>query len=77
MEACCAAVEDAIENAQMYDRLLASTKEYPDVQQVLMKLQRASLENHLPAFERCVQRGGELGKDNGKGRGHGLGRRCG
>ena len=63
LAACRAGVDAEIENARMYDRLLALMAEYPDVQQVLVRLQRASSENHLPAFQRCVERGG--------GRGHG------
>ena len=42
IEACRAGVEGEIENAEMYDRLLDETKEYPDVQQLLMQLQKAS-----------------------------------
>jgi hypothetical protein len=34
----------------MYERLLDSTKQYPDVQAVLTQLQRASRENHLPVL---------------------------
>jgi len=69
IEACRVGVEGEIENAEMYDRLLDATKKYPDVQQVLMQLQRASAENHLPAFQRCVERGGEPGKGPGHRRG--------
>ena len=58
LEACQLGVADEIENAQMYDRLLDSTIDYPDIQAVLKQLQRASKENHLPAFQRCVERGG-------------------
>jgi len=65
LEACRAGVEAEIENAEMYDRLLDSTKDYPDVQQVLKQLQRASAENHLPAFQRCVERGGIMGEGRG------------
>ncbi len=54
--ACQMGVEAEIENAGMYDRLLAMTPDYPDVQQVFRHLQRASQENHLPAFARCVAR---------------------
>ena len=71
LDACHLGVEAEIENAEMYDRLLDSTKEYPDVQDVLIQLQRASKENHLPAFQRCVERGG------GRGEGRGQHRRCG
>ena len=66
LDACRLGVEAEIENAAMYNRLLDSTKEYPDVQQVLMQLQRASAENHLPAFQRCVERGGDQGEGRGQ-----------
>ena len=65
LEACRLGVEAEIENAEMYDRLLDSTTEYPDVQDVLMQLQRASKENHLPAFQRCVEREGNQGEGRG------------
>jgi hypothetical protein len=76
LDACQLGVKDEIENAEMYDRLLDLTIEYPDVQEVLKKLQRASKENHLPAFQRCVESGGirkegRNGRDTkGKGRRH-------
>lgn len=41
----------------MYDRILAETSE-PDVRRVLLHLQSASRDRHLPAFERCVDREG-------------------
>ena len=56
LEACQIGVRSEIENGQMYRRLLALTKEYPDVQRVFLNLQRASQENHLPAFQSCVER---------------------
>ncbi len=56
MEACKAGVEAEIENVAMYDRLLKVTAGYPDIQRVLMNLQRASSANHLPALQRCVAR---------------------
>ena len=39
LEACRVGVEAEIENAEMYNRLLQSTIEYPDVQEVLIQLQ--------------------------------------
>lgn len=57
LEACQAGVQDEIDNAEMYDRLLEVTSDYPDVQSVLKRLQNASQNNHLPAFQRCVERG--------------------
>lgn len=56
LAACQAGVTAEIDNAAMYDRLLAASSDYPDVQRVLRNLQRASQENHLPAFQRCVER---------------------
>ena len=56
LEACEGGVEAEVENAEMYDRLLTLTVDYPDIQYVLKQLQRASAENHLPAFQRCVER---------------------
>lgn len=68
LDACRLAVEDEIENAEMYERLLKSVSDYPDVVAVLKQLQRASVENHLPAFQRCVAR--EQGSGRGRGQGH-------
>jgi len=73
LEACEIGVSAEIENATMYDKLLSAAADYPDVQAVLKNLQRASQENHLPAFQRCVDRGGSAG--SGQGRGKGMGRR--
>jgi hypothetical protein len=56
LEGCHIAIEAEIENAEMYERLLDLTREYPDVQGVLTQLQRASTENHLPAFQRRAKR---------------------
>ena len=56
LAACEAGVQAEIENGEMYHRLLALTEGYPDVQRVFLNLQRASQENHLYAFQRCVQR---------------------
>ncbi|NQV79017.1 MAG: DUF2202 domain-containing protein [Alphaproteobacteria bacterium] len=67
-DACAAAVQGEIENAAMYDRLLATVDDAA-VKDVLRRLQCASQENHLPAFRRCLerQRGG-----GGQGRGRGF-----
>ena len=54
LEACEKGVQGEIENREMYQRLLNLTQEYPDVQRVFLNLQRASQENHLPAFQRCA-----------------------
>lgn len=64
-DACRAGVAGEIDNAAMYDRLLAVT-DRPDILAVFENLRSASQDNHLPAFERCRQRGGR-----GQGRGGG------
>ena len=54
-EGCEQAVDAEQDNMTMYDRILAETSE-PDVRRVLLHLQSASRDRHLPAFERCVHR---------------------
>ena len=54
-EACQQAVDAEQDNMTMYDRLLAETPEAV-VRRVLLNLQSASRDRHLPAFERCVNR---------------------
>lgn len=44
-------VNAEVANIQMYDMLLAYVGNYPDVQDVFYKLQAASFNNHLPAFQ--------------------------
>jgi hypothetical protein len=53
--ACAHVVNAEIENAALYDRLLATT-DRPDIRGVLRNLQEASQQRHLPAFQRCAQR---------------------
>lgn len=72
LEACQQGVEAEIENMEMYSRLLEQSEDFPEVQAVLRELQRASKENHLPAFQRCVERGGTPGRSGGR-RGRGCG----
>ena len=55
-EACAAGVAAEIENGALYERLLASTRR-PDILAVFRNLQEASQQRHLPAFQRCVERG--------------------
>ena len=55
--ACELAIGFERENAALYDRILPHVTE-PDVREVLDRLRLASLERHLPAFERCVSRKG-------------------
>lgn len=66
LDACRQGVEAEIENGEMYNRLLDLTENYPDVQSVLIQLQRASEENHLPAFQRCVERGSTRNEPRGQ-----------
>lgn len=54
-DACRAGVAAEIENEAMYDRLLQQITE-PAVLIVMKRLQRASQEQHLPAFRRCLER---------------------
>jgi hypothetical protein len=67
-EACEAGIKAEIANRDLYKQLFDSTKRQ-DILFVYNNLQRASAENHLPAFQRCVERGG-----GGEGRGYGNGR---
>ncbi len=68
-EACRAGVEAEIENAALYDRLMAGTSR-SDVLEVYRNLQRASQQNHLPAFRRSAE-----GAEHGSGGGHGRRKR--
>ncbi len=61
LEAYQARVDAEIENMTMYERLLAATEE-PDVTHVLSRLQAASRDNHLPAFQRCLEGGKDCGQ---------------
>jgi hypothetical protein len=66
LEACRAGVEGEIENIAMYDRFLKET-EIPDIRGLFQRLQARSRDAHLPAFQRCVARGGETGGGRGQG----------
>lgn len=55
-EACAAAVAAEIANGEMYERLLGAAQ-HTDILTVLRNLQQASQQRHLPAFQRCAQRG--------------------
>jgi hypothetical protein len=61
-EACAAGVAAEIENAGLYERLLSATGR-PDILGVFRRLQAASQERHLRAFERCAQGLGGGGGD--------------
>lgn len=69
-EACAAGVAAEIENGALYQRLLASTQR-PDILTVFRNLQEASQQRHLPAFQRCAERGAGGGRQR---RGWGGGR---
>jgi hypothetical protein len=64
--ACKAGVDAEIANRDLYTKLFATTAR-EDILIVYKALQRASDENHLPAFERCG--GGGRGPGNGRGPG--------
>ena len=66
-EACQAGVDAEIENMAMYERLLAATQE-ANVTRVLSNLQAASRDNHLPAFQRCLERGEGYGQTEHRGK---------
>jgi hypothetical protein len=69
-EACAAGVAAEIENAALYERLLSATRR-ADILGVFQRLQAASQERHLRAFERCAQ---GLGGGGGHRWGRGGGR---
>jgi rubrerythrin len=73
LAACEQGITAEIENIALYDRILP-TIEDPQVRETLTRLQWASRERHLPAFRRCVDRGGEMGRGPGRGGGRGGGR---
>lgn len=58
-ELCEVGVQAEIENVELYDtRLLPAVADYPDISVVFTRLRDASEQRHLPAFQRCVDRGG-------------------
>jgi hypothetical protein len=57
-DACRAAVEAERANAALYDDLIERAAADKIVVGLFRRLQRASLERHLPAFQRCVERRG-------------------
>lgn len=66
LEACRQGVVAEEENIALYDRLLPSVTD-SQIRETLTALQRASRERHLPAFQRCVARRGEMGPGRGRG----------
>lgn len=87
LEACKTGVTAEIDNAKLYDNdILPAVAAYPDISSVMKQLRDASQNNHLAAFQRCVDRGGTMGEGGhgggmgkgmgggmGKGMGHGMG----
>jgi len=61
-EACKAGVDAEVANVELYKRIFATT-EREDILMIYRALQRASNENHLPAFQRC---GGGGGRGRGR-----------
>ena len=73
---CRIGVQAEIDNVRLYDEhLLPAVADYPDISAVMQRLRDASENNHLPAFQRCVDRGGQPGRGpgGGFGRRHGQG----
>jgi hypothetical protein len=66
LEACEAGVAAEIANASLYDEVLSGT-DRADIREVYENLRQASQERHLPAFRRCVERGGGTRDDGGGG----------
>jgi hypothetical protein len=54
LEASEVGVAAEIDNVKMYDNLISYAKNYPDVVDILYRLQAASYNNHLPAFRQSV-----------------------
>lgn len=54
--ACETAVEAERENAVLYEQLMAAAGGCADVEETFRRLLTASQENHLPAFERALER---------------------
>ena len=70
--ACEAGIAAEVANAVLYERLRAATRR-PDILAVFGNLLEASQLRHLPAFERCAQRGAGGGPGAGPGAGLGNG----
>lgn len=66
--ACEAGVTAEIANGEMYERLIAQAR-HADIVEVLRRLQEASQQRHLPAFQRCTRRVVRDEADGGPGRG--------
>jgi hypothetical protein len=86
LAACTDSVQTEVDNVAIYDRLLALELP-PDVRRVAEFNREASQERHLPAYQRCVDGGGQYtmgqgcrhgqGRMKGAGAGRGMGPRDG
>jgi hypothetical protein len=65
-DACALGVEAEIANRDLYTDIMATT-ERDDILTVYLALQKASDENHLPAFERCAEGSGSGGNQGNRG----------
>jgi hypothetical protein len=63
-EACEAGIAAEIANGALYERLLEATRR-EDIRRVFRNLRDASQRRHLPAFQRCAQRGADGGREHG------------
>lgn len=91
-EAAEASVQAEVDNGALYDELLKNVANV-EVVNVFKSLQFATMEHHLPAFQRLLDRengvvtgmgngmgngmGRGMGRGNGRGAGNGMGRGCG
>ncbi|MBS1795525.1 MAG: DUF2202 domain-containing protein [Acidobacteria bacterium] len=66
IDSCKKGIEAEKANAAMYDKFFQFVKE-EDIRETFAYLQRASLQNHLPAFQRCSE-----GRGTGNGQGRGM-----
>ncbi|MCA9903945.1 MAG: hypothetical protein KC547_08815 [Anaerolineae bacterium] len=55
-DACQAAADAEIANFDLYDQMMVTLADYPDMVQVVTALRNASEFQHLPAFEQCAAR---------------------
>ena len=53
-DACAVAAEAEIANMALYNTMMTTLADYPDMLQVATALRAASADKHLPAFERCA-----------------------
>ncbi len=65
--ACEAAAEAERANSSLYERLMEAARDHVDVRETFRRLRRASQENHLPAFERALDRESREGGGRGPG----------